>query len=514
MSDNPNAPRPPGTGSGEASKVVGQIPLGRAPQDSGTPTTGTQNAGTPQARRADPEPPSGNGRSGDRSGGEGGSGAATAGGAAGLRRWSARRPLTIGLLTLALLLGGFGGWAVFTEIAGAVIATGRVEVERNRQVVQHPDGGVVAGILVDEGDSVAAGDVLIRLDGALLISDLTIVEGQLYELMARRGRLVAERDGADEVSFDAELLRLAAERPSVADLVDGQQRLFEARKLSFEQSLDQLDKRRRQIASQIEGIEAQQVALARQQELMQEELADQQNLQDKGLAQKSRVLALQREDARLSGTLGELQASRAESLGRVTELEIEALQLQSQRREEAITRLRDLQYREHELAEERRALIEQISRLDIRAPVSGIVYGLTVFAERAVIRQADPVLYLVPQDRPLVIASRIDTIDIDQVYPGQEVTLRFSALNSRTTPELFGRVSQVSADAFTDEQSGVSYYRAEVVLDEDQMARLPSDTVLLPGMPVEAFIRTENRTPLAYLLKPLSDYFMRAFRES
>lgn len=429
------------------------------------------------------------------------------------RHFSARGPLTLGLLVLVILVGGFGGWAVFTNISGAVVASGQVEVERNRQVVQHPDGGIVDAILADEGDMVEAGDVLIRLDRTLLASEAAINEGQLFELMARRGRLEAEQNGADAIDFEAELLEAAARDPAIAELVEGQRSLFHARLDTLRSETEQLGKRRQQIESQIEGIEAQQVALRQQQELMREELADQQRLMDQGLAQKSRVLALQREDARLAGTLGELQASKAEGEGRITEIDLQLLGLGTARREEAIARLRDLQYREQELAEQRRALQERLSRLDIRAPVSGIVYGLQVFAERSVIRAADPLLYIVPQDRPLLIATQVQITDIDQVFPGQEVALRLSALDMRTTPELFGSVNQVSADAFSDEATGQSYYRVEIILGEGEMDRLPEGSVLLPGMPVEAFIRTADRTPMAYLLKPLTDYFARAFRE-
>ncbi|QDY71306.1 HlyD family type I secretion periplasmic adaptor subunit [Qingshengfaniella alkalisoli] len=427
--------------------------------------------------------------------------------------FSARRAISLGLFVLIILVGGFGAWAAFSQIAGAIIAPGQIEVDQNRQVVQHPDGGVVSEILVQEGDTVEAGDVLIRLDETLLASELSIVQGQLNELISRRGRLEAERDGTDEISFDPDLLAVAADHSDTADLIDGQRRLFEARLITLEKETEQLARRRAQIGSQIEGIVAQQDALSSQLDLLREELADQQKLMESGLAQKSRVLSLQREEARLSGTLGELLASKAESEGRITELDIEVLKLETARREEAITTLRDLQYREYELAEQRRALIEQMSRLDIRAPLGGVIYGLVVFAERSVIRAADPLLYIVPQDRPLIITSRVEPIHIDQVFPGQSVTLRFSALDSRTTPELEGTLRKVSADAFTDERTGESYYRAEVILDDGQADRLPEGTHLLPGMPVETFLRTSDRTPLAYLTKPLTDYFNKAFRE-
>ncbi|MGS4945338.1 HlyD family type I secretion periplasmic adaptor subunit [Meridianimarinicoccus sp. RP-17] len=427
---------------------------------------------------------------------------------------SARRQLTLGVIIIAILFGGFGGWAVFTQIAGAVIATGRIEVDQNRQVVQHIDGGVVEEIHVRDGDTVSEGDVLIRLDGTTLRSELSIIEGQLFELMARRGRLEAERDNTTSVAFDSWLHELAAKRPAVADTMQGQENLFEARRDSLQREVEQLGKRRSQIQSQLNGIEAQENATDAQLLLIQEELTDQQTLLASGLAQKSRLLALQREEASLSGRIGELIASQAEAEGRITEIDIQVLSLRNQRREEAITELRDIRTREFELAEQRLALLDRIDRLDIRAPLSGIVYDLRVFAERSVIRPADPLLYLIPQNRPLVITTRIQPTNIDQVYPGQEVSLRFSALDARTTPQLLGTVTQISADAFVDEQRGTSYYTAQLILKDGEITRLPEGTVLLPGMPVEAFLRTDDRTPLAYLLKPLSDYFVKAFRET
>jgi HlyD family secretion protein len=429
-------------------------------------------------------------------------------------RWSARKPILFGLFGLLLLVGGFGTWSVISNIAGAVIASGRIEVDRNRQVVQHPDGGVVAEILVDEGDTVALGQILIRLDATLLQSQLLITEGQLFELIARRGRLEAERDGAAEISFEEELLDAASKRPEVVDLIEGQQRLFEARKESTDRETEQLEKRRGQISNQIEGIQAQQASMRRQIDLIGKELENQQSLLDRGLAQAGTVLNLERAAADLDGSLGELIASEAQAEGRITEIDIEILKLGTRQREDAITRLRDLQYRELELAEQRRSLIDRLDRLDITAPVSGIVYGLQVHAPRSVVRPADPVLYLVPQDRPLVIAAKVETTDIDKIFVDQPVTLRFSAFDQRQTPELFGTVTQVSADAFEEANSPVSYYRVEIELNEGERDRLPEGTVLIPGMPVETFIRTDDRSPMAYLVKPLADYFTKAFRES
>ncbi len=429
-------------------------------------------------------------------------------------RWSALRPVVIGYLGLVILLGGFGTWAVMTQISGAIVASGRIEVDRNRQIVQHETGGTVARILVDEGDTVAAGDILLQLDPEQLTSQLAIAEGQIYELMARRGRLEAERDETDAVVFDAELIAAGQRNANLQELMDGQRRLFVARRASIAKEIEQLGKRSSQIGNQIDGIDAQKAALAKQLELIEKELMSQRSLLDRGLAQAATVLNLERELARLGGTLGELIANEAQAEGRITEIDIERLKLGTRRREEAITQLRDLRYRELEMLEQRRALRLEIERLDIRAPVSGIIYGMQVRTPRSVIRPAEPVMFLVPQDRPLVIAARVDLIHIDQIAAGQPVTLRLSALDQRTTPELYGEVIQISADAFDDEASGQSYYRAEIVLNPGEMGKLKDGTVLIPGMPVEAFIRTEDRSPIAYLIKPVADYFNRAFRES
>lgn len=429
------------------------------------------------------------------------------------QRWSARGQIVAGLVALAVLLGGFGAWSVTTSIAGAVVAGGQIRVEQNRQIVQHPDGGVVAEIAVQEGQRVAAGDLLLRLDGSLLGSELLIVEGQLFEVQARRARLEAERDDAARPVMPPDLMQVAALRPEVAELVEGQMRLFAASREAEKTQTDQLAKRAAQFRAQIEGIDAQIAAMDRQIALIRQELADQRGLLQRGLAQSSRVLTLEREEARLMGVAGELAAQRAQSEGRVTEIELDIVRIAAERRQEANAQLRDIGSTELELAERRRALIERIARLDIRAPVSGSVLGLQVTSPRSVIRPADPILYIVPQDRPLVIAVNVQPIHIDEVHVGQSVRLVFPAFQNRMMPEVFGRVVVVSADALTNQTTGEAFYTAEIVLDPDEAAKL-GDDVLLPGMPVEAFIRTGDRSPLAYLVQPFTDYFRRAFRES
>ena len=427
--------------------------------------------------------------------------------------WSARGPILLGLFTLLLLMGGFGLWSWSARIAGAVVASGQVEVEQRRQVVQHPDGGVVAQILIHDGETVTAGQPLIRLDGALLNTELTIVEGQYFEILARRGRLEAERAETQEITFPEELVEAAASHPQYNAMMQGQLSLFAARRNTLDQSLGQLAKQSEQIDSQIGGIDAQAMALRQQRDFIGQELRDQRSLLEKGLAQAPRVLALEREAARLDGQLGEVIATRARAVTQLAEIDLSRLEKTATQREAAETELRDQGYRELELAERRRSLMEQISRLDVRAPVSGVIQELQVTTPRSVIRPADPILYLIPQDRPLVVAARIATINIDEVHPGQEVVLRFSSFSSRTTPEIDGVLSRVSADTLIDQASQVPYYRAEVTIPATELEKL-KDLDLIPGMPVEVYIQTGERSPLAYLVKPLSDYFTRAFREN
>lgn len=430
----------------------------------------------------------------------------------GARPWSLRGPLLMGGLALVVLIVGFGVWGLQARIAGAVVASGQIEVQQQRQILQHPDGGVIEAILADEGEAVEAGQVLLRLDGTLLRTELAIVEGQYFEILARRGRLEAERGDMDEIQFPDELLSAAEDDLDLKRLIEGQASLFWSRRDTLEQSLQQLAKQTEQISEQIIGIDAQLDAMARQRELIAEELVGQQSLLDRGLAQASRVLALEREAARIDGQIGELQASRASSETRQSELDVQRLRLAAQRREEAETQLRDLSYRELELAERRRSLREQIDRLELRAPAAGIVYDLKVTTPRAVVRPADPLLYIVPQDRPLIVGARVATINVDELQLGQSVNLRFSSFSSRTTPEIEGRLSRVSADALVDEATNTPYYRAEVTISPEEIGKL-GDLAIIPGMPVEIFIRTGTRSPMAYLLKPLADYFNRAFRE-
>ena len=427
-------------------------------------------------------------------------------------RWRAGSAMRLGILTAIVLVFGFGAWSAFASISGAVIASGRLRVETNRQVVQHLDGGVVRELFVREGDKVAAGDVLMRLDGTQLRAQLAIVESRLFDTLARIGRLEAEQFDRDELSFDALLLEAAATRPDVAALVEGQRGLHAARRDTAARETEQLRERQSQIREEIVGLDAQIASTTTQLGFIEQELADQRSLLDRGLTQASRVLALEREKSRLEGSRGALQAQVAQSRGRATEIDIQIVGREATRRETAIAELRDLRATEAELAERRLAMSETLARLDMRAPTGGVVLGLTVFTEGAVIRAAEPVLSIVPDETRLVVDAAIEPTSINQVFPGQAARLRFSAFNARTTPEIAGELRRVSPDALTNESTGQSYYTAEVTLTEDGLAELEGLT-LVAGMPVEVFLQTGERTPISYLVRPFTDYFARSMRE-
>jgi len=398
-------------------------------------------------------------------------------------------PLGLGFAALALLVGVLGVWSVKARIAGAVIASGMIQLENNRQVVQHPQGGVVGEILVKNGDTVVAGQVLLRLDDTIMKSELTIVEGQLFEIHARKARLEAERDGMARMTVPKALAEVVRQHPEVQSMIDGHRRLFDARLESMRRESDQILEQIDQGHNQIAGTSAQLAAFQTQQDLIFKELTDAQALFAKGLTQAARVSSLQREQARLMGEIGNLIATIAQLRGKIAALGIQQIKLTTTRREEANTTLSDLQYREIELAERRLALHETLSRMAIRSPVAGVIHGSQIFALQAVISPAAPIMYVIPQDQPLVVSARIQVINIDQVYVGQAASLRFTAFEQRTTPEISGRVARISADVFSDDATGLSFYQAELLPDEGELDKLGGQK-LLPGIPVEAFIRS------------------------
>lgn len=423
-------------------------------------------------------------------------------------RWGGRFAFLTGFFALALLVGLLGVWGTQTKIAGAVIAPGLIKVESNRQVIQHVDGGIVGSIHARNGDTVKVGQVLLRLDDTDVRSELAIIEQQLLEATARIARLRAERDGAPEFAVDlAGLKHLSAD-----DVISGQRRLFQAHRTSLDNELAQTQEQVIQTQEQVTGVDAQIEAIDVQIDLLNQEITANEHLDEQGLLIRSKLLEQQRNRARLQGERGRLVALRGQHLSAIAALELGKIRLKTTLREKAITELRDLESDRAELLEKQSVALRKLARMEITTPVAGIVYGSQVFALQSIIQKAKDIMYIVPQDQALVVSARVPAPDVDQIVAGQKVSLRFTALDQRFTPEIFGILSTVSADSFFDKKTGKAYYEVEISPLETELTKLGEQS-LVPGMPVDAYIRTAERSPLSYLTKPLADYFYRAFRE-
>jgi HlyD family secretion protein len=420
-----------------------------------------------------------------------------------------------GLALTVLLVGGVGGWAATSQLAGAVIASGSVVVESNVKKVQHPTGGIVGEILVKEGDEVQDGQVVLRLDDTMTRATLGIVRSQLDELMSREARLMAERDGADAVSFPEDLIG-RRDRRSLATAFAGEEKLFDARRRARLGQRAQLRERVAQIGEEIRGLSAQQDAKEKEIEFIGQELVGVAELYKKNLIPIVRFMALQRDQAKLTGERGQFIADIARAKGKISEIELQIIQLDQDFRTEVLKDLREAQGKIAELKERVTAAEDQLKRVDLRAPQSGTVHQLAVHTVGGVIGNGETIMHIVPRADELVVEAKVAPHDIDQVALGAKVLVRIMAGNQRTTPEVTGVITRVSADLTREQAQGVqpgqSYYTVRISLPADEVARLV-DMRLVPGMPAEAFIQTYERTPLQYLLKPLEEQIARTFRE-
>lgn len=425
---------------------------------------------------------------------------------------SIRRNMALGLAICFLLLGTIGGWASVAQLAGAVIASGLLVVESNVKRVQHPTGGVVGELNVREGDVVRAGDVLARLDATIATASLQLVSKQLDQAVGRVARLMAERDGLAEIAFPAELAARAGTDAEAAAVIDGESRLFAARRMAMEGQKAQLRERISQSLREIEGLDAQQAAKSQEIALIEDELAGVLALFERNLVQINRLKLLQREAARLGGERGQIIAAIAQARGRIAETQLQVIQLDQNRRTEVMQELRDYETRIGEYVERRVAAQDQLARVDIRAPQDGIVHRLDVHTVGGVVSAGQVMMLIVPRSDELIIEARVSPSDIDQVVAGQTAVARFSAFNQRTTPELVGTVTSVAPDLLTVEGTGEAFYKVRIHIAPEELARL-RDLKLVPGMPVEVHIRTSSRSALSYMMKPLTDQLARAFRE-
>lgn len=473
--------------------------------------------------------------------------------------YSAARWLRIGFVSVLLLCAGLFGWGVHATLSGAVISGGKVETTGGDRIIEHPDGGAVLEILVQDGDRVRAGQLLVRLDGELLRSERSVLEAELLDLVARRNRLEAEFRNADSIRWDGELLDAVKRVPQWSGILEGHQRLFDARSATRDGYILQLEERIRQSRRQIEGLDAQRNSLERQSELIGQELEAKRKLLERKLIQLPEVLLLERHAASLQGNTGEVVAQVASLRGRIAELEAQILQISMNRIEEVESEARKSQAQENTVRERLSGLDLRIRRLDLRAPESGVVHNLSVSVTGEVLAPGEMVAKIVPDDAGFIVRARLETVHVDQVWEGQDVVLRFSAFSSSTTPEFSGTVRQVSADVLTDGGNQGGWYELEIGIigpvQQDNSSRLaqwthrleqatwrrigrwrdkyewldrvlsdwaeqagdgfqPDELALTPGMPVEVYLLTGERTPLSYLVKPIADYFQRSFREN
>lgn len=424
---------------------------------------------------------------------------------------SIRRYTIAGIVVVLILTCGVGVWAATTEISGALIAPGTIVVESNVKKVQHPTGGVVGQLLVRDGDRVKAGDLLVRLDDTIMRANLAIVTKALTELYARKARLEAERDGAETVKFPDDLMQ-QSDVPEIAQVLMGERKLFELRRSARAGQKAQLQERINQSGEETTGLSAQKIAKEKEITLIEHELAGVRDLFNKNLVPMTRLTSLERDATRIDGERGQLIATIAQAKGKIAELRLQIIQIDQDLSSEVAKEMREIDAKIGEFVERKVSAMDQLKRTDIRSPQDGTVFQSTVHTVGGVMPAGEPIMLIVPEADKLTIEARVNPQDIDKVQLGQIAALRFSAFNVRTTPEIFGTVSRVSADTTTDQRTNQSYYTIRIAMPPEQVTRL-GDVKLVPGMPVEAFVKTGERTVISYLMKPLSDQINRAFRE-
>ncbi len=424
---------------------------------------------------------------------------------------SVKNYVALGFATLILLIGGIGGWAATTDLAGAVLAPGTVVVASNVKKIQHPTGGVVGQIFVKNGDHVKAGDVLVRLDETMTRASLQVITRQMDELMGRIARLRAERDDATSVTFPEELLKRTRD-PAIDQILSGEKTHFETRVSTRASQKGQLGERIAGLEEEISGLVSQAAAKTREIDLIAKELTGLETLEAKQLVPTTKINALRREGARLDGEKANLQAAAGTSRGKIAEIEMQKIGIDHEARSEVVKELREAEGKFSELGERRIAADDQLRRIDLKSPVDGVVHQMAVATIGGVINPADPLMLIVPEGDRLLIEARIAPQDIEQARSHDEATIRLTAFNQRTTPTVQGRVLTISADATFDQQNNISYFVARIEIPDSEMKKIEG-LKLVPGMPADVQIVTTARTALSYLTKPIEDQFAKAFKE-
>jgi len=426
---------------------------------------------------------------------------------------SIQRYMIVGMVIVGFVTFGIGGWAATSELTGAVIGQGVLVVDSSVKKVQHPTGGVVGELRVREGDKVLAGDILLRLDETQTLANATIVSKSFDELVARQARLEAERDNADQITFPKLLLERTRDPASEsARAIAAERSLFDLRRQARGGQKAQLKERSAQLQEEIKGYLGQAEAKQREVDFIHKELEGVRTLWEKKLVPMNRLTALERDTARLEGERSQLSGMTAQAKGKIAEIELQIIQIDQDLRTEVGKDLIETRSKISELAERKTAAVDQLYRIDIRAPQSGRVHQLSVHTVGGVISPGEQIMLIVPDADALAVEVKIAPRDIDQVYVGQTASMRFAAFDQKTTPEIEGEVSLVSADLTQDQRTGTSYYTVRVLLKPEELARL-GNAKLVAGMPVDVFIKTPGRTALSYLIKPLRDQAERAFKE-
>lgn len=422
-------------------------------------------------------------------------------------------PIGIGFLAALFLFGVLGIWGTVTNISGAVVGKGKVQVSTTRTALQHPIGGVISEILANNGDRVRAGDIILRLDDTTLLSELEIVEGELFEALANEARLEALVDDLPDLVPHPVLQEAADTRPDIVALIARHTRRLAAQRAALDSQNRLLEEQTQQVREQIIGVQAQLKAKQQRKIFVNQELEQDLILAEKGLIKLSVVFALRKDLATTQGEIGNLRAKAAELSGKVAEIELKRLDLVPANTEKAVDALSKLRPLRTKFLVKRLTMLNKLAQLDVRAPISGAIHDSKIEGLRSVVVAAKPLMYIVPNEEPISVAVQISAADVDQLYLGQPATLKFRAFNRRSTPVIAGEVSLISADAFLNPKTRKPYYDVEISLTMDELAKLEGKT-LLPGMPVDAFISTTSRTPLNYITKPLMDYFDLAFRDA
>jgi HlyD family secretion protein len=426
-------------------------------------------------------------------------------------RRSIARHTMAGLVIVIVLAGGVGGWAGTMTLSGALIAQGSVVVDSNVKKVQHPTGGIVGELRVRDGDRVQQGDIVVRLDDTVTRANLAIVTKGLDELYARKARLESERDGDRTVKFPADLLARAND-PDIASIVNGERRLFELRSTARTGQKSQLRQRIEQLNEEVRGLKAQHESKAKETKLIDREKEGVYDLWKQKLVPLTKLTELERAAVRLEGEAAQLIAQTAQAAGKISETELQIIQIDRDLSSEVAKETREIDGKIGEFVERKITAEDQLKRVEIRAPQNGMVFQSNVHTVGGVITAGDAMMLIVPDADNLTVEAKVNPQDIDQVRTGQVALLRLSAFNQRTTPEIYGTVTRISADASTDQRTGQTYYTIRIAMPGDEVAKL-GDVRMVPGMPVEAFVQTGDRTMISYLVKPLHDQLMRMFRE-